>query len=70
MALSITGMHCDACLETIKTALIDTPGILECEVRLGDAFAVYDEPKISRANILAVVQNVGAFDVSGFSTSP
>lgn len=70
MALSITGMHCNACVETIKTTLIDTPGILECEVRLGDAVVVYDEAKVSRANILAVVRNAGAFDVSGFSTSP
>ncbi|MHC4698616.1 MAG: heavy-metal-associated domain-containing protein [Planctomycetota bacterium] len=70
MALSITGMHCDACVEAVRAALTRVPGILESDIRLGDVVVTFDEAKAGRADILAAIRNAGAFDVSGFSTSP
>ncbi|MFQ5591752.1 MAG: heavy-metal-associated domain-containing protein [Phycisphaerae bacterium] len=69
IALRITGMHCDSCIQTLKAALTQMRGVHDCDVRLGDAVVTYDEAVVTRADILAAVRAAGAFEISGFSSS-
>lgn len=70
MALAISGMHCDACVRVIEAALTQLPSVVDYTVRLGDVAVTFDESKGSRAAILATIRGAGAFEISGFSTSP
>ncbi len=70
MALTITGMHCDACARLIEAALTQMPSVVECTVRLGDAVVTFDDSKAGRADILAAIRGAGAFEISDFSTTP
>lgn len=70
IALTVSGMHCDACVRVIEAALTQMPSVRECTVRLGNVVVTFDDSKGSRADILATIRGAGAFEISDFSTSP
>ncbi len=59
--LTITGMHCASCSTLINRSLAKTDGVSEANVNYATAKArvVYDETKISEAELIKVVQGKG-----------
>lgn len=62
--LSITGMHCDECENSIKNAL-NMEGILEknANYKTGDAIVCFNPQQISEASIAAAIKNTGKYQV-------
>lgn len=68
MSLEITGMHCDHCVQSVRRALTDLPGLSECQVDVGRASLVINETECFMAEVIAAIRAAGAFDIAGFST--
>ena len=58
-ALKIDGMHCDACVRRVRTALSKIEGVASTEVMIGSAEVQYDPGKIDAAKLLAAVEKIG-----------
>ncbi len=65
---TITGMHCESCVGTIRSALVRSAAVTACDVRLGEADVTFDPEQSAVADLLAAIRSAGAFDVTGFST--
>jgi copper chaperone len=59
LALSINGMSCGHCLNAVRRALSETPGVSVESVRIGRADVQYDPAITSPAQIAAAVTNAG-----------
>ncbi len=59
LALSIKGMSCGHCLNAVRRALSDTPGVTVESVRMGRADVQYDPAVISPEKIAAAVTDAG-----------
>lgn len=59
--LTITGMHCDGCAETIQTLLQGQNGVRMATVSFRDkeARVLYDEQSIAEEHVVAVIQKPG-----------
>jgi copper chaperone CopZ len=59
LTLHIEGMSCGHCLNTVKRALAELPGVEVESVRIGRADLRYDERALEPARIEAAVANAG-----------
>jgi copper chaperone len=66
LSLEISGMHCDACVDAVRRALRDTPGVIACDVRIGAAELTH-QPSAAVPDIVEAVRHAGAFDVTSFT---
>ena len=59
--LQIQGMHCIGCAMTVDNALEDLPGVKAATTNYARQVAdvEYDESKVTEAQIIKAVQNVG-----------
>ncbi|HOT98193.1 MAG TPA: cation transporter [bacterium] len=55
---TISGMSCMHCVAAVKRAL-ETLGLTVVEVALGSARVRYDEHQVSRAQIVAAIEEAG-----------
>lgn len=64
--LSVTGMTCGGCVNSVHRVLSALPGVQSVEVTLtpGQARVVYDEAQVDRAVMVQAVVDAG-FGVSG-----
>jgi copper chaperone len=42
LTIPITGMSCDGCVNSIRTALSSIPGVADAQVKVGTATVTYD----------------------------
>ena len=68
MRLTITGMHCDGCVASLRAALDRTAGVTSTDVRLNEAVVSFDEAVCGATEVFAAVRGAGAFDVAAFAT--
>lgn len=66
--VTLSGMHCDGCVQAVRSALDRADGVQACDVRLNEADIDFNPDACGVADILAVIRAVGTFDVTGFST--
>ena len=59
LALSISGMSCGHCLNAVRRALSDTPGVSVEAVRIGRAEVQYDPALTTPERIAAAVTDAG-----------
>jgi copper chaperone len=59
LTLHIEGMSCGHCLNAVKRALAELPGVEVESVRIGRADLRYDEGALEPARIEAAVANAG-----------
>jgi copper chaperone CopZ len=59
LALSINGMSCSHCLNAVRRALSDTPGVTVESVRIGRADVQYDPAVTTPDQIAAAVTDAG-----------
>jgi copper chaperone CopZ len=59
LTLHIEGMSCGHCLNAVKRALAELPGVEVESVRIGRADLRYDESSLEPARIEAAVVNAG-----------
>jgi len=59
LALSINGMSCGHCLNAVRRALSDTPGVTVDSVRIGRADVQYDPAVTTPDKIAAAVTDAG-----------
>ena len=59
--LTIKGMHCPSCETLIKDSLEETDGVKHTEVssKKGSATIEFDETKISKEQIVAIIKKEG-----------
>lgn len=69
-SITVDGMHCDGCIETVKDALGQLAGISKLDVRLGAVIATFEESEVSNAAIIGAIRNAGDFEIKGFTTAP
>jgi len=64
--LSVTGMTCGGCVNSVQRVLAALPGVQSAEVKLepGQARVVYDAARIDRAALVQAVVDAG-FGISG-----
>jgi len=64
--VEVRGMSCASCVNTVKTAIAHTPGVVSVEVNLAtdQAFIEYEEEKVDLVEIAKNVSKVGyALDI-------
>jgi len=61
--IQIQGMTCGGCVESVRKVLSRLP-IEKAEVEVGRVRVEYDDSRVSRDNIVAVIQAAG-FQVTG-----
>lgn len=59
LALSINGMSCGHCLNAVRRALSETPGVTVDSVRIGRADVQYDPALTSADAVAKAVTNAG-----------
>ena len=69
-SITVDGMHCDGCVETIEDALGQLAGISKLDVRLGAVIATFEESEVSNTAIIGAIRNAGDFEIKGFTTAP
>lgn len=67
--ITLRGMHCERCVDTIKASLVDLDGVVKCLVSLGLVDITYDEDAIRTGEILAAIRAAGPFEIDGFRKS-
>ena len=64
LALSINGMSCGHCLNAVRRALSDTPGVTVDSVRIGRADVQYDPAVTTPDKIASAVTDAGYDETS------
>ena len=66
ITLSVTGMTCGGCVNSVKRVLAALPGVQSVEVSLepGEARVTYDAARIDRAALIQAIIDAG-FGVAG-----
>ncbi|MCY0898825.1 MAG: copper ion binding protein [Firmicutes bacterium] len=61
VALSVKGMHCDHCVDSVTKALKGLDGVKLAKVSLGEekAQVTYDSDKVSMADMISAIKAVG-----------
>ncbi len=57
--LKIEGMHCDACVRRVNTALIKTEGVCAASAAIGSADVQYDPTKTDPSKLAAAINKIG-----------
>ena len=64
--LAVDGMHCQACVRRVKTALSAVPGVIVDEVVVGHVKGELDGAE--RAQVIAAIEGAGFKPVTGDAT--
>ena len=59
LKLAITGMHCDACVRRVTTALQAVSGVGVDSVKVGSAQLTFDPSHATAQEIIASVERIG-----------
>lgn len=57
--LSIEGMHCDHCVDTVRDALEDLEGLSVQSVSIGEADVTYDSSNVSVEDVSTALEEAG-----------
>ena len=57
--LTLTGMHCDACVRRVTTALQAVPGVGINAVKVGSAQLTFDPGQAAAPDIIAAIERIG-----------
>ena len=57
--LEIDGMHCDACVRRVRTALSRVPGVEVQDVAVGSARVTTDPATVHPKDVVKAVEDVG-----------
>ena len=57
--LTITGMSCGHCVQSVKNALAETAGVTVETVEIGHARVLYDPSAVSHEAIVKAIDDVG-----------
>ena len=69
--LAVVGMHCDSCVQRVRAALLEEPGIERAEVTLGKVVLEYYPEAISIDAVRAKIEALGyAIPVPARSRNP
>ncbi len=68
LTLDIDGMHCDACIQHIETALRPLIGLQSIQVTLGQVVATVDDSKTTKREIISAITEDGQFSVTAFAS--
>ncbi len=69
LTVTIVGMHCGACVDTVTSAIRGLPGVRQCSVRVGEAQVAFDEKSVAKSDIFTAIRGAGSFDIAGFTVS-
>lgn len=67
--VSISGMHCDNCIETLRQLLGGLPGTHISSIALGEVVLTLDESQTSKSELFAAIANCDSFEVSGYAVT-
>lgn len=67
LEISISGMHCDHCVRSLREAMSALPGVSDCTVDIGKIEVVVNEAITAKRDLFAAIRGAGAFEVGGFS---
>jgi copper chaperone len=59
LKLAITGMHCDACVRRVTTALQTVPGVAVDAVKVGSAQLTFDPSQAAVPEIITTIERIG-----------
>ena len=65
--MTITGMHCQACVAKIRDVLATVAGVQSSDVRIGSATVTFDDGQCGPKPLLDAVRAAG-FQLGGFKT--
>lgn len=66
LTLTISGMSCGHCLNSVNKALASVPGVLVRGVQMGRAEVAYDAGAVDSTQVIAAVEAAG-YEVAGSS---
>lgn len=69
LTVTIEGMHCEACVSAVTSAVKSLAGVRQCDVSVGEARISYDDQAVAKAGIFAAIRQAGSYDVTGFTVS-
>ena len=58
LKLNVDRMMCEECVKSV-TAALDVPGVSQLDVKIGKASLVYDETKVTEADLVRAVVDAG-----------
>ncbi len=67
--VSISGMHCDNCIETLRRLLGGLAGASISSIALGEVVLTLDESQTSKSELFAAIANSKSFEVSGYAVT-
>ena len=70
LKITIAGMHCQACVQAVHSAITRVEGVRVCAASLGVADVTIDEQVATKTELFDAIQGAGAFKVEGFSVLP
>jgi copper chaperone CopZ len=59
LKISIEGMHCEACVRRVTTALQSVPGVQVGSVEVGSAKLAFDPEEATAQEVAAAVDRIG-----------
>ena len=59
LKLALTGMHCDACVRRVTTALQAVPGVEINSVKVGSAQLTFDPGQATPSEMIGAVGRIG-----------
>jgi copper chaperone CopZ len=69
-SINISGMHCQSCVERVRTALQGLPAVVITKVEVGSLEVDFDESKANISSVLGAIRSVEGLDVTAFRTAP
>lgn len=70
LKITIGGMHCQACVQAVHSALSRVEGVRVCAASLGAAEVTIDEQVATKTELFDAIRGAGPFNVEGFSVLP
>jgi copper chaperone CopZ len=67
--IDIQGMHCDACVASVREKVLACGGVASAEVKVGKAVVAFDDAVCKTKNVLEAIRSAGDFDVTGFQSA-
>ncbi len=67
LEMTISGMHCEACVAKIRAALATITGVQDSDVQIGSATVTFDDGQCGPKPLLDAVRGAG-FQLGGFKT--
>ena len=69
LEIQIAGMHCQACVASVRDNVAACEGVSGVDVSIGAAVVSFDDSKCRTHDVLDAVRSAGKFEILGFQSA-